>query len=650
MTNGRRNEFSPVALWLWLCALLNASGWLLSAFHTLNQAGYAVVFALVAAACFFWRKELGFCALPRFHPARWRRRFKRFFPAAFLVIAGLALLGGVLHAPSNYDALSYRVPRVLHWLAANQWHWIHTEFPRLNTRACGFEWVATPLVLFTKSDRALFLINVASFLLLPGLFFSLLTRLGVGRRAAWSWMWLLPMGSGYVLQAGSIGNDLFGAVFALAAVDFALRARATGNARDFWLSLLAAALLTGGKTSNLPLLLPLAVAIVPSLRIALRRPLTTAAVCVVAAVASLAPVGWANWKNVGDWTGLSAEGMQLTKGEPTIRLANNAALLTVQNLAPPIFPLASLWNRTVLRLLPAAFMKKTESDFEPGGAHWWLGEIEMEESAGLGFGVTMLLLVSVATTLGRGKTVLPGRISPASDRGFRILLLASVWLALFAFMLKSNLSTAARLVMPYCGLLLPVLLLPSGLAEVVKATWWRRAAALVVFLAGLLLVVSPARPLWPAQTILAKLSPDAGPGGWLKRAQTVYSVYARRWDGFQAVRNQLPGAVTQLGFVSTDDPETSLWRPFGSRTVLHVSPADNAAELRRRGIEYVLISTETWSRLARLTLESWLAANQAELVQRFSLALRASGAPGDWYLIKLLPPPSKDSSGTPPRP
>jgi len=38
-------------------------------------------------------------------------------------------------------------------------------------------------------------------------------------------MWLVPTGYCFLLQAGSISNDLFGAVFAMAAVDFALRAR-----------------------------------------------------------------------------------------------------------------------------------------------------------------------------------------------------------------------------------------------------------------------------------------------------------------------------------------------------------------------------------------------------------------------------------------
>src|SRR5262245_18757295 len=115
-------------------------------------------------------------------------------------------------------------------------------FQRLNVRAVGWEWVTVPFLVFTKTDRLFFLINIISFLLLPGLIFSMLRRLGVKSRAAWHWMWLLPSGYCFLFQAGSIGNDLFGAVFALAAMDLALRARESRNLTQVWLSCLAAAL------------------------------------------------------------------------------------------------------------------------------------------------------------------------------------------------------------------------------------------------------------------------------------------------------------------------------------------------------------------------------------------------------------------------
>src|SRR5260221_14729047 len=76
----------------------------------------------------------------------------------------------------------------------------------------------------------------------------------------------------------------------------------------------------------------------------------------------------------------------------------------------------------------------------------------------------------------------------------------------------------------------------------------------------------------------------------IRRAWTVYSVYGQRGDAFEPVRTKLPTNANPLGLVTSDDPETSLWRPFGSRSILHVTRTDTAEDLQRLGIQYVLIS------------------------------------------------------------
>ena len=58
-------------------------------------------------------------------------------PAIFLLLASLVFLGGVLYAPNNYDALTYRLPRMLNWLAAGQWFWIPTINERMNYSTTG---------------------------------------------------------------------------------------------------------------------------------------------------------------------------------------------------------------------------------------------------------------------------------------------------------------------------------------------------------------------------------------------------------------------------------------------------------------------------------------------------------------------------------
>jgi hypothetical protein len=67
-------------------------------------------------------------------------------PLLLLLYAALALLGGALYAPANVDALTYRLPRVLYWLAEQRWHWIATNDPRMNISPSGFEWLMAPVV------------------------------------------------------------------------------------------------------------------------------------------------------------------------------------------------------------------------------------------------------------------------------------------------------------------------------------------------------------------------------------------------------------------------------------------------------------------------------------------------------------------------
>src|SRR5581483_5045282 len=148
-----------VQLWLWISAVASAAGWGLSAVGQLNRIGYA--FFIVGAFIFLWLGRGLLDLKAPVSPAgwnKWKRRMRRPLPCILVVLAVLAFVGGALYPPTNHTGLSYRAP----------------------------------LVLFTRSDRLLFLLNFIPFVLLPGQIFSLWTRLGVQPRVAWQWMWLLP--------------------------------------------------------------------------------------------------------------------------------------------------------------------------------------------------------------------------------------------------------------------------------------------------------------------------------------------------------------------------------------------------------------------------------------------------------------------------
>lgn len=625
-----RNSPAWVAAWVVFSSFYSCTGWVLSGLHKLDAAGYAVAFLAGLAMVWLLRARLFPRNFGGWNLRKQRRRFARAFPLAFLVLALLAILGGAIHAPNNYDALAYRIPRVLHWLADGQWHWIHTDFQRVNTRACGMEWLSAPLIAFTKTDRWLFLINAVSFLLLPGLVFSVFTQVGVNRRVAWHWMWLLPTGYCYLLQAGSLANDMFSAVYALAAVDFALRAQRTGRAWDVCLSVLSAALLTGAKATNLPLLLPWAVALLPTWRVWLAHPLALAALIPPALGASVLPTLAMNVLHCGDWTGAAAEHINVGAGPMWLRLLTNATNWTLENVVPPVFPFASAWNRAADALTPASLAALLERHFEPAAAHWRLPEIQVEDVAGLGFGITILLGLSFLAAILVRKQRARLHAVPSGYLVRRLVCVAP-WVSLLYAMMKLNLSSGPRFLAPYYPLLSLGLLLSPAQAGLVKRNWWRSWAWLSCGLAGLLLIISPARPLWPATWFCQQYGSRLRSSRLGSLAIAAYATKSNRGEVFAPVITMLPADASVLGFSADDFPETSLWKPFGSRRILHLKTSDSPEEIRQRGIKYALVVddklTESWGQ--------WLQRMDARELQTVSLKMWGSRPPFVWHLVEF---------------
>ena len=621
-------SFLPlVRIWLLVSALASAAGWILSALGQLNQTGYAIVAALGLIVFFLARREL-LCDGQLRGWLRIKSRLARPFPLIFTALAALVFLGGALYLPSNYDALTYRLPRVLHWLAEGQWHWIQTGNPRMNDRSCGFEWLMAPILVATKSDRALFLVNFLPFLLLPGLVFSVFTRLGVPARVAWPWMWLLPTGYNFLLQAASLGNDAYAAVYALAAVDFALRARASRRLLDVWLSLLAAALLTGAKPGNLPLLLPWLIVFLPLVPKLFSQAVAGLAVVLLALGASFLPTAILNHLHCGDWTGMTLENTSIIGQNPLVGILGNTAVFLTSNFVPTLFPLAGWWNHSILTFLPDQINALLAANFE---AYFYrLGEIPTEEAAGLGFGLSVLLAVSLLFA-GRHRSRRP---SPFLTWPRRVLLL-SPYVALLVFFAKSGMMTLARLVSAYYPLLLPALLCASAQPALVRRRWWRRLALAVMLLAFVAVVLTPARPLWPVRTVFHFIG-DAGANHPLaRRIRDVYLTYADRPDPLAKVRAALPDDCTVVGFVgAADDTEISLWRPFGQRRVADVLFTDSPAQLRARQIKYAVVGETVLGENHR-TIQAWLQSHRATLLASVSATMTVSLGPRLWHVVRL---------------
>jgi hypothetical protein len=614
-------------LWMLFAVFCQCAGWGLSAIHQLNAAGYIVAFVLFFVAAAVWmRRAFPGMAKP-FFP---KHRFRRPFPVAFLILTALAVLGGALYLPNNFDAHAYRTPRVLHWLAEGRWHWIHSHFGNLNVRGAAFEWITAPLFLFTKTDRLEFLINAICFLFVPGRIFAVLTRLGVRRRVAYYWMWIFPTAYGFILQAGSIGNDLFTALWPMTAIEFALRAREMKRVEYVWLSGFAAALMTASKAFGLLLLPAWGISILPALGLLLRRPVGSIVAMLIAAAASMIPTALLNLHYCGDWTGIAAEPVRLIGGPPVFQIVVNFVLIVLTNLAPPIFPFSGAWDRFVHYVVPAAVQARVDQYFEPDAARFRIAEMPGEESAGLGFGVSILLLLIVVRQLTSARS---SSRNLFSLRNF--IALAALGGALI-FMAQSGLYAPARYLLPLCfPIVIPILALPAAF-ELTLKDWWRRLALALFALAALLLIVAPARPLFPAQTLLSKANVSARP--LLQRAAEVYAIYRDRADLLRPIRETLPASAKIIGLISFNEPETSLWRPFGSRRILHIRSEDSPEFTRSRGIQYVVIERSAIALdYFKTTPEEWARKNNGEMIARFSIKMLARGKPMDWVLVRLNP-------------
>jgi hypothetical protein len=619
-------------LWAAACIL---TGWTLSALHWLTLTGYAVMLPLVIIGLAWLTRDPA--GTPPRVQRRWGRvvfrRFRRPLPLIYLVVLVLVFAGAVSHAPTNYDALTYRLPRMLNWLSARGWTWISTNNDRMNYSGTGWEWMALPL-LALRSDRALFLINAVGFLLLPGLIFSVFRQAGVARRAAWAWMWILPAAFGYALQAGSIGNDFLGAVFCLISVHYGLRACRSGWVEEVWLAGLAAAVMTGIKSSNLPLLLPCLVAAGPALKHLRRRWAAGILMAVIALVISVIPTAGLNQKYTGSWTGDPDNLSQIQIRDPVAAFLGNSLLLGQQLLMPPFLPDARKADAWLNRLLPDSWKRELEKGF-PRYSKNRLNELPQEEAASLGIGITLLLLAAVIAPWCQA-----GKNQPAGIRRWKLSSVGlAAWVASLFFMLKMGSEADARLMLPYYPLvMIPILRLP-GQYWLVRRAGWRILAMLVSFSVLPCLILTPSRPLWPVQTVSGWLSRHHPDSSLTRRLTMVYSCYQNRNDLLAPLRARLPDNATNIGFIAgVNDSDYSLWWPFGQRRVTCLWADTRQPPSLPADIEWLVVKRAIWPEITDVPLEEWAVQHRMEIVYSVPIRSFASAGEETWCLLHIRKP------------
>jgi hypothetical protein len=581
--------------WILVSTWASLVGWSLSLGGHFNQTSYASSLVFLAfALALLCGKTKSLRSKAFFYPICYLKRLREnpfkpssWLPLLFIFVVFLTLAGGILYPPSNYDALSYRLPRILHWLDAGHWRWIDTPNNRQNYSAPGFEWLMVPLLVFFKTDRLFFFINWISFLLLPSLVFRTFRLAGIPSNSCWCWMWLLPLGYGYVLQAGGMGNDAFATVYALASVSFVLSADRNEKFSDFGWAILAVALLTGTKGSNLPLALPWFASMLLRYQVWISRIPKLLPSIAMALMISFIPTAVLNHKYTGSWSGDPSNQGKMNLSNPSAGFAGNSLMLAYSAAQPPLLPASSRVNDVFAHLFPSEFKVWLLERFPRFELK--MGEIPTEESAGLGLGVIACFVLCIFKGRRSPIPLLILRIQPWFFLGIAGLI------SLLFFMAKMGSESTARLLLPYYPF---IFLLPLGFWRLPSETL-RKLDPILAFLSSTALVgliLSPARPLFPVQKLLTSI----GDSPRFARVSAVYQAYLQRGTCWDPILNILPPNIKTLGFFSHgDDLEAPLWRPFGLRKIVSTGEKD----IRASGISHA----DAW--LARRPIAEFLKSN-----------------------------------------
>jgi hypothetical protein len=457
------------------------------------------------------------------------------------------------------------------------------------------------------------LINWLSYLLLPGLTFCVFRFLGLRLQVAWWWAWLLSSGWCYVMQSASVANDGLAAVYALAAIALVMKARETGKAADFWLSLLSAALLTGVKQTVIPLAGLWLLAAWPERRVALANPKTFFVMILLGLLVSVVPITIFNFLHLGSWSGLSAiqaeyPDWRIQLDSPFWGIVGNAFCLPVQNLLPPFFPWSAAWNHKMDVFLGTPFGTRFKS-FEHFGV---VSPGISESSAGIGLAIVLMAALSICAA----RKYRAG--SPASCPRLQIALRFCPWILLLVFMAKVGEAQNARHLAGYYIFLFPMLLAGAGHEKLVRKMWWQRTALLCMSFSVGLLAINTTRPLFPALTIIRHLAADDPHSKMIKTLEDAYQAPRAVENAGRLINENVPRDSFIIGYAAAGNAqlEPALWWPFGARRVERVLKTDSSAQLIKQGIRYVVIENRPSPDFN--SLPDWMARYHASLIFDFT--------------------------------
>ncbi len=229
-------------------AFIAVSTELISLMHAISFTGLLIPWILFLLVCIIIliknrkNKNIKFPSLNGITP------FTLFIYGTVFVILITTLLTAIIFPPSNWDSMTYHMPRVMHWITNNNISFYTTAITRQNYQMPLAEFAIMHLQVLTGFDLYANLVQWVSFFVLIGLGFLVASELGLSRRQQLISAIIIATIPMAILQSSSTQNDLVASSFIMSFGLFMLRLRKKNNLENLLFSgiALGLALLTKG--------------------------------------------------------------------------------------------------------------------------------------------------------------------------------------------------------------------------------------------------------------------------------------------------------------------------------------------------------------------------------------------------------------------
>jgi hypothetical protein len=204
------------------------------------------------------------------------------------------------------------------------------------------------------------------------------------------------------------------------------------------------------------------------------------------------------------------------------------------------------------------------------------------------------------------------------------------------FLAKFGNEAGPRLFLPYYPVFLFAIYLLPGCSSIGSARWMRVFAGISALSILPSLLLTPARPLIPVAWIEATVRALYLPERLRERVADVYQAYAVRNDAMGPVREHLPSTEKTIGWIAGgNDPEVSLWWPFGSRTLVPVITTPKGDIVSPSDLpDICVVSQYLLDWFGYKNPESWAGNHGLEIVSRHEVFLTVNRGGETFYIMR----------------